>query len=746
MSMVSAKGEGSWLTRLPLEVVLKIVSIEDTAEILRRTCIFFRDSVHRSVKSTYDERRNAVVAKALRGIPRIFQEAVSNDLGRFCEVDYGFGMMVTEVLDTFLDGSVESIESKITKHPELIKRLNDFLKQAENFHGPKLIKDVKKFIGLMSLLSNTLSLNSSHKETLIKFYKVALERIFNLFDIKVLETMSQFVKFFETISEQCLRYEQDIFSLRSWLNLPKPKDLLDLRDTLIVLLMKDYLESREDSLLGCLNFETRGSFYFKIGQNLNFSVKDQSCIVTRDYVYLGERCDEDKSGKGVRFNRDGSILYGGFDRELKFDGKGILVFPNKKDNIVFEGKMVEDEFKGSLSFYSIGDEYLNLIFDKGVCTEEQRIFSIRFGGLNYFKADSYDGASYRESEIYYFDGFVYTGQVELGLLHGQGKLMSSDGVYEGGFQNDKFHGQGKFKNSEVEYVGKFLDGNFHGSGQWTKSGGLVCEGQFEAGNVSWRGMWARSDDLFYDGQFENGKFHGKGKLTCSDGIYDGQFENGKYHGKGKLTSSDGCIYDGQFENGDYHGDGKLTSSDGEYEGQFKNGNFHGKGKLRYSNEEIYEGQFENGKYHGKGKLRYSNDVKYEGQFENGKYHGKGKLTSPSGDVYEGQFENGKYHGKGNLRTSDVGVYDGEFKNGKFHGQGKWSHSDGGVYEGQLENGKFHGNGILECSNGNIKNGQFIENKLYNGYLTIEEKTFPVKDGVKKDVPLRRSSRKNQKKD
>ncbi len=516
---------GISLLALPREVLSRIAAIRRIAELLRCTCSYLSKNVDASFLDKYDASRNGISAAVIYGMEDSFKGEIwvflSRGLGstedaykkmlELCIRDTypnQSALELTVFVNNLLNNSVKQIESKIKVYPELRGSLNGLFERIENFKDPKKIKIIRDFIVDMYSLSTSSRFDWSQKEILDSFSKKVIEQIFAFFNPTLLKIMSHFVNFLKVFEMQFEFYENNVFSSGSKLNLPKPKDLLALRKEFLVLIMQ------HNSLVKFLSCPRKGGpFSFEVGQKfLEIPLKDDPknlIVVTKDYVYLGERWDEDKSGKGARFNRDGSILYGVFDRELNFDGKGILVFGNGNDKIVFNGQMVEENFEGNLCFYSENTIYLNLLFNEGVRTKGQCRISIRFGDLNYFKIDSFDNNTYFSSKVFYFNGDVYEGNVVQGLRHGQGKMTFSNGVvYEGQFENGKFHGKGKRTNS---------------------------------------------DGSSYEGQFENGKFHGKGKWTNSDGSsYEGQFENGNFHGKGQFQYSNGDIKNGQFIEGKLH--------------------------------------------------------------------------------------------------------------------------------------------------------------------------------------------------
>jgi len=49
--------------------------------------------------------------------------------------------------------------------------------------------------------------------------------------------------------------------------------------------------------------------------------------------------------------------------------------------------------------------------------------------------------------------------------------------------------------------------------------------------------------------------HGRSVIEASQAVYEGEFYNFKYHGKGKMTETDGDIYEGEYRNNKRHGYG-----------------------------------------------------------------------------------------------------------------------------------------------------------------------------------------------
>ncbi len=81
------------------------------------------------------------------------------------------------------------------------------------------------------------------------------------------------------------------------------------------------------------------------------------------------------------------------------------------------------------------------------------------------------------AEIQFKNGSKYVGNLENGLLSGQGMLACHSGErYSGHFVNNKLHGSGKLQFKGGEYVGSFRFGLRHGKGTLKMGDNLIYEG------------------------------------------------------------------------------------------------------------------------------------------------------------------------------------------------------------------------------------------------------------------------------
>lgn len=128
-------------------------------------------------------------------------------------------------------------------------------------------------------------------------------------------------------------------------------------------------------------------------------------------------------------------------------------------------------------------------------------------------------------EIKYNGGF-YEGYTLNGKPHGKGKIIWSDGLYDGDWENGKRNGFGiAEKYNEWIYEGDFVDDKSHGKGKIIWSDGTWYEGEWESDERTGFGISEKPNEWKYEGDFVDGQFE-KGVLILSDGsVYN--FDNGE---------------------------------------------------------------------------------------------------------------------------------------------------------------------------------------------------------------------------
>jgi len=156
----------------------------------------------------------------------------------------------------------------------------------------------------------------------------------------------------------------------------------------------------------------------------------------------------------------------------------------------------------------------------------------------------------------YADG-TYTGQMNMGVPHGWGKLTMNNGdSYEGEFANGVRHGTGTYRwsNGDV-YQGPFVEDVRTGHGIFTWSNGDCYEGDFLQDVRTGWGVYTWADGTRYEGDFYADAMTGSGSFYWTDGcVYTGEFLNGTFDGHGTLTYPNGRSLSGTWHNGDYYGE------------------------------------------------------------------------------------------------------------------------------------------------------------------------------------------------
>ena len=230
------------------------------------------------------------------------------------------------------------------------------------------------------------------------------------------------------------------------------------------------------------------------------------------------------------------------------------------------------------------------------------------------------------------NGNVYIGEVNQGMLDGQGKLEMVTGVvYEGKFKENLIHGEGKV--------------------DWPDSSSY--EGSFKLGLKHGKGIYRNPrKGVTYEGEWVEGKREGKGTLTLKDGsVYEGEFKSGLKEGKGKLVYPSGNFYDGSWKQGKKQGEGTMKwQKDGQrYKGNWTSDRPNGQGDLIWLEQNglnkifrnRYSGNFENNQRSGLGKFFYANGAIYEGEWKGNIKHGYGIYYNEDGVPTYGYYQNDK---------------------------------------------------------------------------------------------------------
>lgn len=378
-------------------------------------------------------------------------------------------------------------------------------------------------------------------------------------------------------------------------------------------------------------------------------------------------------GRKVKIYRDSKIIWD-FRGEFKEDqlhGRGVKIHYDPK--IVYEGDFEYDELNGiGRVLYEDGSreegEFVNdWLHGQGIKTTKE---GIKFQGG--FKEGNFHGIikqifpDGKVSFLRYIDGALLEGNFEEGgEINGKGKVTFVNGdVWEGEIRSGLLQGQGKKTTLNGVAEGEFFNGQLNGIGKHEQFG-LKLEGEFRQGRLNGMGR-EECFGLIFEGHFEDGTPKGYGKETSPSGyVLEGDFLN-RYEVVGKMTCSNGEIREGTFYCGKLKGLGRQSLQQYNEEGNFKSGKLHGKGKRISPLGEIHEGEFVEGQLHGLGKIYSRNHPgSTEGNYVNGKLEGYGKIDHGlgNGDGEEGQFKAGQLHGKGK-RIIEGQVEEGLFEEGR----------------------------------------------------------------------------------
>ncbi|CUG86032.1 Hypothetical protein, putative [Bodo saltans] len=255
------------------------------------------------------------------------------------------------------------------------------------------------------------------------------------------------------------------------------------------------------------------------------------------------------------------------------------------------------------------------------------------------------------------DGSVYTGDSQLGMFHGNGKMEYPNGdLYEGQWANNTRHGYGVFELSDgSSYIGAFRHGDKDGAGEELYVDGTVFAGMYRNGLRHGVGrIRVKSSGDVVDGVYVDGKLEGLVTVTYGHGdMFIGKFRNGVPHGEGVYTQIDsGDTYTETFQRGQCVLGVLEPSEDpvGEL-GKYSSGleawerPDWGDNGVMASPRKVCTVQYKatNDSYVGEWKREAS------GSNRRGVRQGRGRLMyHATGEVYEGEFENNMREGYGEL--------------------------------------------------------------------------------------------------
>ena len=209
----------------------------------------------------------------------------------------------------------------------------------------------------------------------------------------------------------------------------------------------------------------------------------------------------------IKFKKDGTIYYGGWNCNFQKEGYGITINP---DGSIYKGLYKQDSMNKYGIFIDKDGNYYKGNFKDGKKNGKGELYmknNFKYNGD--FNEDFQDGKGREENFI---DGSIYEGLFIKGIKNGNGKLIFKDGTY---------------------YTGEFKNGKYEGNGIIKYSNGESYEGEFKNNKLNGKGIFKWNDGKIYVGNYINNKKHGFGKFKWDDNtFYEGNWVNNKQHGNG----------------------------------------------------------------------------------------------------------------------------------------------------------------------------------------------------------------------
>ncbi|MDR1590815.1 MAG: GYF domain-containing protein [Puniceicoccales bacterium] len=236
-------------------------------------------------------------------------------------------------------------------------------------------------------------------------------------------------------------------------------------------------------------------------------------------------------------------------------------------------------------------------------------------------------ATVENNRIEFKNGDVYVGELDRGLINGQGTLT--------------------FKNIG-KYVGSFNQGVREGSGIFTWNSGEIYQGEWQADKISGEGRLTISDTIGISGKFSDTRLiQGKYVNTIKGTKYDVAIDSPSNISNITITFANGVRYEGTYSTQDnaFTGNGTITYPNGDtYKGDIVNGRKEGTGAYTWESGAVYSGEWKNDKMNGRGTYFYlgTNDpVKLRGSFANNVPNGSLEYVDAKKNVFVTTWKNGK---------------------------------------------------------------------------------------------------------
>jgi hypothetical protein len=262
-----------------------------------------------------------------------------------------------------------------------------------------------------------------------------------------------------------------------------------------------------------------------------------------------------QNGFGVYEFVNGDVYRGNFVNGKK-EGIGEHYYI---DGDVYKGDFVNNKYHGRGKYYFSNGDIKDALWENGVSTKQ---ISYEFASKK--KIGCISGNCQNGRGKYIFKNAVYEGDFINGKIHGEGKMIYSNGdIYIGQFSNAQRSGYGSYIHANgKKYNGDWLNNKWEGFGDFYFLDGRHYEGSFADGEISGQGTMHFPNGDVYFGSFLKNQFHGAGFYHYSNGMEKiGIWENGYF--KEALNNTSTIVDNGQTNNSKSQKNESVQSEDDE---------------------------------------------------------------------------------------------------------------------------------------------------------------------------------------
>ncbi|CAD8079446.1 unnamed protein product [Paramecium sonneborni] len=406
-------------------------------------------------------------------------------------------------------------------------------------------------------------------------------------------------------------------------------------------------QSNSINLFGSKNFS-------QIEQQKLSQALEQAQVQISDSIKKMKKQQESIRYSQIRHEQNGNEYQGEIVNNL-YQGNGRL--KSKSGDLIYEGEFLKGQYHNFGVQYFYNTNKLQKSYDFQNCQDI----------MKYAKQ--------------------YEGYFQLGMKHGDGKLILNNGEYYiGEFRNDQLNGCGQFDQlTKNRVIGFWNNGILRSTPTFQKEFTSIQSPHFSneskiPDEIQKQPQTQINSDLMPHHQGDFGvetsqiQFNGISKLQSCKSLLEASINNHQqyFNFKQSQNKKDYKLYydetktmlkyEGQLFTGQMHGRGTLYFKDGRvhYEGDFVAGNYEGFGILFNEKPEIEMN------------INYNDlrDVnikgwwkKYEGTFQNGQKEGHGYWYLTDDSVVLGLFQNDQVHGEGYLKRPKIQDVYAEWQNG-----------------------------------------------------------------------------------